>query len=68
MSQDLENKSLVDEILVDRLSTTSPVECMSLAWRRADGQTVCWIHRQSNLVSMCMCVHMCVVCPPRWNG
>ena len=31
--------SLVNEILVDRLSTNGPVECMSLAWS-ADGQTL----------------------------
>ena len=37
--QDLESKSLVDEILVNRLSTNGPVECMSLAWS-ADGQTL----------------------------
>jgi len=36
---DLESKSLVDEILVDRLSTNGPVECMSLAWS-SDGQTL----------------------------
>lgn len=36
---DLESKSLVDEISVDRLSTNGPVECMSLAWS-ADGQTL----------------------------
>ena len=38
-SQDLESKSLVDEILVNHLSTNGPVECMSLAWS-ADGQTL----------------------------
>ena len=32
-------KSLVDEILLDLLSTNGPVECMSLAWN-ADGQTL----------------------------
>ena len=39
LSQDLESKSLVDEILVDHLSTNGPVECMSSAWS-ADGQTL----------------------------
>ena len=38
-SQDLESWSLVDEILVDHLSTNDPVKCMSLAWS-ADGQTL----------------------------
>ena len=38
-SQDLESKSLVDEIHIDPLSTTGPVDCMSLAWS-ADGQTL----------------------------
>jgi len=37
--QDLESKSLVDELKVDRLSTNGPVECMSLAWS-SDGQTL----------------------------
>ena len=37
--QDLESKSLVDELRVDRLSTNGPVECMSLAWS-SDGQTL----------------------------
>lgn len=36
---DLESKSLVDELKVDRLSTNGPVECMSLAWS-SDGQTL----------------------------
>lgn len=36
---DLESKSLVDELIVDRLSTNGPVECMSLAWS-SDGQTL----------------------------
>ena len=35
----LRSKSLVDDILVDHLSTNGPVECMSLAWS-ADGQTL----------------------------
>ena len=70
ISQDLESKSLVDEILVDRLSTNGPVECMSLAWS-ADGQTLFAgytdnLHSVSNVV--CVCVHMCVVCPPRGKG
>lgn len=39
LSQDLESKSLVDEIHIDHLSTTGPVDCMSLAWS-ADGQTL----------------------------
>ena len=37
--QDLESKSLVDELKVDRLSTNGPVECMSLAWS-SDGGTL----------------------------
>ena len=37
ISQDLESKSLVDEIFVDCLSTNGPVECMSLTW---NGQTL----------------------------
>ena len=37
--QDLESKSLVDEIHIDHLSTTGPVDCMSLAWS-SDGQTL----------------------------
>lgn len=36
---DLESKSLVDEISVDRLSSPCPVDCMSLAWS-SDGQTL----------------------------
>ena len=39
LSQDLDSKSLVDEILVDRLSINGPVEYMGLAWS-ADGQTL----------------------------
>ena len=38
-TQDLESKSLVDEIMVDKLATEGPVDCMSLAWS-ADGQTL----------------------------
>ena len=37
--QDLESKALVDELNVDRLSTPSPVECVSLSWS-TDGQTL----------------------------
>lgn len=37
--KDLESKSLVDELKVDRLSTNGPVECMSLSWS-SDGQTL----------------------------
>lgn len=36
---DLESKSLVDEIHIDHLSATGPVDCMSLAWS-SDGQTL----------------------------
>ena len=59
LSQDLESKTLVDEILLDLLSTTGPVECVSLAW---SANTVCWIHRQSNFC-MCVCVCTCCVSP-----
>jgi len=38
-TQDLESKSLVDEIHIDHLSATGPVDCMSLAWS-SDGQTL----------------------------
>ncbi len=37
--QDLESKSLVDTITVDKMSTPGPVDCMSLAWS-SDGQTL----------------------------
>lgn len=36
---DLESKSLVDDIQVDKMSTPGPVECTCLAWS-SDGQTL----------------------------
>lgn len=36
---DLESKSLVDDIEVDRFAMSGPTECMSLAWS-SDGQTL----------------------------
>ncbi len=37
--QDLESKSLVDELVVEGNALSGPTECMSLAWS-CDGQTL----------------------------
>ncbi len=37
--QDLESKSLVDELVVESMPMSGPTECMSLAWS-SDGQTL----------------------------